>query len=103
MANGQWGGQKTIRSELEVSAEVDAQCEVFPRLREAWDALEWILSRTAETLGIPSHQDGNLRLYVQADDALANVPAIWIVFRVGEEVEILAVNIVAPVSDEDED
>lgn len=104
MANGQWGGLRTVVSANEVSEKVDKECETYPRLREAWSALEWLLARAASTVGrAPNSGDENLRLYVQADDMLANVPAIWVIYRVGEQIEIIAVNIVAPVSDEEDD
>ena len=51
----------------------------------------------------PNSGDETLRLYVQADDLLANVPGIWVIYRVGEQIEIIAVNIVAPSPDEDDD
>jgi hypothetical protein len=103
MANGQWGGLKTVVSANEVSKKVDAECESYPRLTEAWSALEWLLARSGSTVGrAPNSGDQKQRLYVQADDALANVPAIWVIYRVGEQIEILAVNIVAPVSDQEE-
>ena len=102
MANGQWGGLKTVISAIHVSERVDQECNTYPRLREAWDALEWLLARSAASIGRPPNNgDPSLRLYVQADDVLANVPSIWVVYRVGDEVEILAVNIVAPLQDED--
>jgi len=101
MADGPWG-LKTVVSETAVSDEVDQQCENYPRLREAWYALEWLLSRSGAIVGRPPNiGDPSLRLYVQADDALANVPAIWALYRVGETIEILAIKIVAPVDDDD--
>ena len=103
MANGQWGGLRTIRPESAVSETIDAECKVYPRLSEAWDALEWELSRSAETMGQQNRGDESLRLYVQADDPIANVPSIWVVYRVDVEVEILAVKIVPPEPEDDED
>ena len=104
MANGQWGGLKTVVSANDVSQKVDEECNTYPRLREAWDALEWQLSRSASTVGrAPNSGDETLRLYVQADDLLANVPGIWVIYRVGEQIEIIAVNIVAPSPDEGDD
>ncbi len=101
MANGQWGGIKTVVLDDAVSSIVGAQCQVYPRFQEAWDALEWLLARSASNIGRASN-GGELRLYVQADDPIANVPAIWVIYRVGEEIEILAVNIAPPVVEEEE-
>ena len=104
MPNGQWGGLKTVVSANEVSATVDAECENFPRLREAWDALEWLLARLADKVGrAPASGDETLRLYVQASDRLAGVPAIWVLYRVGDQIQILATNIVPPTADDEED
>ena len=100
MANGQWGGLRTVRPENAVTEAIDQGCAVYSRLEEAWEALKWELSRSAETMGQQNRGDENLRLYVQADDPLANVPSIWVVYRVGAEIEILAVKIVAPTDDE---
>lgn len=102
MANGQWGGLRTVVPENEVTDTIDRECEVYPRLEEAWEALKWELARSAETMGQQNRGDETLRLYVQADDPLADVPAIWIVYRVGLEIEILAIKIVAPAAEEDE-
>lgn len=103
MANGQWGGLRTVISAVDVSAQVDNACQNYPRLREAWEALEWLLARSASVIGrAPDSGDETLRLYVQADDPLANVPAIWVLYRVGAEIEILAANIVAPVQEDDD-
>lgn len=102
MANGQWGGLRTVVSAVEVSNTVDAECENYPRLREAWDALEWLLARSADVIGrLSRREDVALRLYVQADDRLAGVPAIWIIYRVGEQVNILAVKIAPPEAQDD--
>ena len=103
MANGEWGGLRTVVLEKEVSDTVDAECVSFPRLREAWEALEWLLARNADKVGTQARHNEDLRLYVQADDILANVPAIWVIYRVGEKIEIIAVNIVAPSPDEDDE
>lgn len=98
---GQWGDFKTVVVAATVSTTIDQQSQVYPRLPEAWDALEWLLARTASTIDrAPNNGNPNLRLYVQADDRLGNVPAIWVVYRLGEEVEVLAVNIVPPSEDE---
>ena len=102
MANGQWGGLKTVISAVSVSSKVDSECGTYPRLREAWDALEWLLARSASTIGrAPDSGDESLRLYVQADDPLAGVPAIWVLYRVGDQVEILDANVVAPTQDDE--
>jgi hypothetical protein len=103
MADGQWGGLQTVVLAKAVTAAVDDACAVYPRFEEAWDALIWLLSRNASVIGRPHTTDPSLRLYVQADDLLAGVPSIWIVYRVGVEVEILAANIVAPVADEEDE
>lgn len=103
MANGEWGGLRTVVSEKEVSDTVDAECANFPRLSEAWEALEWLLARNADKVGTQARHREDLRLYVQADDILANVPAIWVIYRVGEQIDIVAVKIVAPALDEDDD
>lgn len=102
MAIGQWGGLQTVVSADSVSADVDAACLIYARFNEAWDALEWLLSRAAATIGRPHISDPSLRLYVQADDPLAGIPAIWVIYRVGVQVEILAVNIAPPIADDDE-
>jgi len=100
---GQWGEFKTVILAADVSKIVDEQTDVYPRFPAAWAALEWLLARSAATIGrAPSGGDTNLRLFVQADDALANVPAIWVVYRVGPEIEILATNVVAPVNESDD-
>lgn len=100
---GQWGDFKTVVSAAAVTELVDQQVQSFPRLSEAWEALEWLLARSASTIGrAPNNGDPDLRLYVQADDPLADVPAIWVIYRVGTEVEILAAKIVPP-KDEDLD
>ena len=102
MANGQWGGLRTVISAVEVSEKIDQECATFPRLREAWDALEWLLARSASTIGrAPNTGDETLRLYVQADDQIAGVPAVWVLYRVADEVEILAVNVLAPTPDDE--
>lgn len=100
MANGQWGGLRTVVPANHVTALIDQQCEVYPRLEEAWEALKWLLARIADSIGRPSLDDESLRLYVQADDALAGVPALWVLYRVGVEVEILQLNIAAPVEED---
>jgi hypothetical protein len=103
MANAHWGGFRTVVPENEVQQIVDAEMETFPRLTEAWDALIWLLARSATTMGRAySVHDQDLRLYVQDDDALANVPSIAIVYRVAEEINILAVRIEAPVADDED-
>lgn len=100
MSGGQWGILRTVVSETAVSDLVDQSCQTYPRLREAWDALEWLLSRAGATVGRPPNSgDESFRLYVQADDPLANIPAIWVLYRIGESIDILAVNLVAPVED----
>ncbi len=104
MANGQWGGLKTVVSAHEVAAAVAAETEAFPRLPEAWDALEWLLARSASEIGRPHIGDETLRLYVQADDIIANVPAIWIVYRVGaDQIDVLSAKIVPPAPDIDDE
>lgn len=96
MANG-WGGLLTVVSAVEVSDSLDAECEKYPRLRDGWEALEWQLCRSATLIGLPFKDDDSLRLYVQAGDALARIPAIWIIYRVGtDQVEILKVRFAAP-------
>ena len=94
---GQWGDLKTVVTAAAVMADVEHQSIAFPRLPEAWDALEWVLARSAETVGrAPNNGDQALRLYAQEQDLLANIPAIWIVYKIGEQIEILAAKMVPP-------
>lgn len=103
MPNGQWGGLLTIVEAVLVSRKIDAECANFPRLREAWDALHWLLARSGQKIGrAPKSGNPNLRLYVQAHDLVANVPAIWILFELlPDQIEIHDINVV-PVSHDEE-
>lgn len=106
MANGQWGGLRTIIEAQAATEAIDAGCAEYPRLEEAWEALKWLLARSAAKIGrAPRSGDPRLRLYVQSGDGLANVPAIWIVYVLEDEsVEIVALRLVPiPEAGADED
>lgn len=102
MPNGQWGGLRTIVESDAAQAAIDAGCATYPRLDESWEALKWLLARSAGTIGRPPRTgDPRLRLYVQDGDRVANVPAIWIVFRLeDDQVEIIALR-VEPLPDQE--
>lgn len=101
---GQWGGFRTIVPANSVTDQIDAECVNYPRLEEAWEALKWLLSRSADKIGLPSRIDETLRLYVQSDDPLSGVPALWILYRVtDDEVDIVSVRIVPPSNEDDDD
>lgn len=93
---------KTIVESAAVSTEVDAARTKFARFDDAWDALQWLLARRSATLGVaPSVGQDGFRLYVQEGDAEASAPAIWILFRVGDEdVELIAVKFEEAAEDE---
>jgi plasmid stabilization system protein ParE len=95
MPNGQWGGLRTVVESEAAAAAIDAGCKTYPRLDEAWEALKWLLARSAATIGRPPRSgDPRLRLYVQSGDRIANVPSIWIVYILHEEeVEIVALRV----------
>ena len=75
---------------------VDSACAQYPRFDDAWEALKWLLSRSANQVGrAPKSGNPNLRLYVQSGDVIANLPAIWVLYEIGQDdVTILDINIV---------
>ena len=100
----QWGGLRTVVPENSVTDLIDAECANFPRLEEAWEALKWLLAHSADNVGLPSRADETLRLYVQSDDQLAGVPALWVLYRVtGDVIHIVAVRVVPPSDETDEE
>lgn len=96
---------RTIIEAINVSAAVDAARSQFDRFDDAWDGLNWILSRRPESLGVaPNKGDGGIRLYVQDGDPEFGSPQIWVIYRVSEEsVELLAINFTIPPSESDGD
>lgn len=103
MPNGQWGGLLTIVEDEQVSQRIDAECANYPRLREAWDALHWLLARSGVKMGrMPRIGNPNLRLYVQAHDLIAKIPAIWVLFELEQDqIVIHAINVVPVHADEE--
>jgi hypothetical protein len=100
----QWGGLRTVVPENSVTDLIDAECANYPRLEEAWEGLKWLLSRSADRTGLSSRGDDTLRLYVQSDDPLADVPALWVLYRVtDDEVQIIAVKVIPPSAGDEEE
>lgn len=98
----QWGGFREVVPDTEVTAIIDAGCEEYGRLDEAWMALHWDLSRSGSTMGVGSRNDENLRLYVQSDDPVAGIPAIWVLYRVTtDQIQIMRARLVAPIAEEE--
>lgn len=97
-----WGTHRTVVEEAAVSTYRDTLREQHPRIEEAWDALSWLLARSADKMGLaPQSGDKNWRLYVQSGDPLANLPSLWIIFRLDPgEVVVFAMK---AVSDEPEE
>ena len=64
---------RTVIESPEVSARVDAECAIYPRLEEAFDSLKWWLARQAETAELI---DDYHWLYKQAGNRYLNIPAL---------------------------
>jgi hypothetical protein len=76
-----WKRLREIIQEQAVSDAFDEARVTWPRLDEAWAALEWLLARRAPDLGHFRDVDGTtFRLYKQAGDDLAKTPDITIVY-----------------------
>lgn len=98
-----WTNLRTIVEELDVSAQLDLYAERYPRFREAWDGLVWLLARTPdlkEAMVWGDDVKDGYRAYVAAGDPLADTPDIWVVYTFTEnEVVILGVQAVQRADD----
>jgi hypothetical protein len=68
---------RTVIENWSVTATIDAEQEIYPRLYEAFDALKWWLSRVPESGEIID--DCNW-LYMQDGDKRVNIPALVVVY-----------------------
>jgi hypothetical protein len=71
---------RTIRTVVEnwsVTAVIDAEQAIYPRLEEAFDALKWWLARVPESGEIIDDLNW---LYMQDGDQRVNIPALIIVY-----------------------
>lgn len=99
-----WEILRTVSEHATVSDTIDGLSQQFPRLREAWDGLTWLLCRNPTPHGSVRRMVGvdEHRLYVLAGDSVAKTPSIWVVYRhTDNDVDILGANAVV-LSDEDE-
>lgn len=78
----------------------------FERFEDAYQALEWLLARDAESIGkaVKLANGQQCRVYKQAGVAGPTlVPAITVIFRIDvNEVEIVAMRVSAPEVDNEE-
>jgi hypothetical protein len=90
-----WQRHRTIILSDRTRRIVDEKASSLPQFDAAWRALEWLLARRGDKLGIHRVVDPTIyRLYRQAGDAIANTPEIVVLFTVDEhEVVIEAVRV----------
>lgn len=96
---------RTISEPVEVQQAVDAARMEYDRFEEAWDALTWLLARKGHEIGAHRVHDGiEYRLHKQAGVTGINmVPAITCLYTVTvNEVEIIAIRVSEPESNEEE-
>lgn len=80
-----WQRYRTIVEDRDVTALIEREMPSRPRLDQAWEALQWLLARKADEMGI-SRVVGSteFRLYKQAGDPVADTPDITVLFSVND-------------------
>lgn len=68
---------RTVIEEQSVSAVIEAEVAIYPRLYEAFDALTWYLSRKPEAGQLV---DDYYWLYKQAGDRECHIPALVVLY-----------------------
>jgi hypothetical protein len=93
-----WVRARTVIEEKTVSADIAIFRQQFVRFDDAYNALQWTLSRKAETLGLHSSYNGiDYRLYRQDSDPVARTPSLVVVYwYTKEEVTITALQATPP-------
>jgi hypothetical protein len=93
-----WIRARTIIEENNVSTDIQIFRQQFPRFDDAYAALQWQLSRKADTLGLHSHYNGkDYRLYRQGADPVARTPSLVVVYwYTSDEVTITGLRATPP-------
>jgi hypothetical protein len=86
-----WFTARTIVEEVAVELAVDRFSKKFPRFSDAFEALKWLLARKVETLQAAMRTENNVTyyLYRQAPDALAETPAVSVVYTYDQNQVVL--------------
>lgn len=85
---------RTVILEKAAEESSDEAEREFPRFREAWEGLEWLLARSPDRGAMYVGADKETRHYVQASGA-TEVPFIWVVYTFDDdEVAILDLKVV---------
>lgn len=88
-----WFQFRTIVLQPSASKACDSFNKEFDRFEEAFDGLQWLLTRNPDKGRRRSTGDIQWHVYVQAPDILAKTPEIWVLYRYDEdEVVIEALN-----------
>ncbi|TAD73578.1 MAG: hypothetical protein EAY70_12305 [Sphingomonadales bacterium] len=96
--------REIVEEPLAASA-IDDASSLFDRFDDAWEGLKWLLARKADSLGEASRGgNANLRLYVQAGDAIADAPEIWLLFEIeNNQIVVHSIKFLKAANEQDED
>ena len=85
-----WVFAREIVEERDVSLAIDGYRQRFPRFDDAYAALQWLLARRGDRLGLHSRVGTiEYRLYRQDADPIAQTPALIVVYTVNPDQIIL--------------
>jgi hypothetical protein len=86
---------RTVIEDIHVSAKIDAESVIYPRLEDAWDALKWWIAHNPDN-GVLI--DDVHWLYKQSGNHELNIPALVVLYTFDHRtVEVMSLLIRLPI------
>jgi hypothetical protein len=73
---------RTVVEQPRVSQSVDAAEDRWPRVREAWDTVLWVLARDPEGAGSPLSESGATRSFTLDGARSIGLPTVTVLYEI---------------------